>query len=521
MKMPVIRQTQQTQRTPMLGELITELQSLGVRIQERILQRKGGAGPADGGSILIEGIPVNVPVGSTYVMKSPYSVEHRDGHTKLFKDVQELLPVSFIQRPKFYDYETADQVPCSQIALLHGKDCLATSVIQTCIYWNSTQRCRFCGIELSLDNKQTIKVKTPQQLADVASKAKELDSVSHVVLTTGTDRPPGKELSSLASCAYAIKEAAGLPVHAQFLPPLNQEMLHELKYAGVDTVGIHIESFDSEILSRIAPCKASIGLERYEQAWKKAVDLFGPNQVSSFVIVGLGEQPGSVISGCEGLADLGVYPFVVPLRPIPGSLMKDAAPPDPEVMKYIYERVADILREKGLSAARSLAGCVRCGACSALHSFEQPAERLTCHSARTNAELAQAYEIRKEVFVTEQGLFKDSDQDEHDTRSIHLVAEVDGQVVGTVRVFPAGNGNGHWVGGRLGVKNGYRSYGVGEVLVKKAVQRVKRCGCTRFTAHIQLENEPFFSGLGWRAVGPVIEHCGRPHQVMEADLDFY
>ena len=502
----------------MLSELITELQSLGVRVQEGILKRKGGAGPAEGGSFLIKGIPVNIPVASSYVMRSPYSVENSNGQTKLFKDGLELIPVSFIKRPKFYDYTTPDQVPYSQIALLHGKDCLATSVIQTCIYWNTTQRCRFCGIELSLENNQTIKVKTPQQLAHVASKARELDSVGHVVLTTGTDRPPGKELSYLARCASAIKKATGLPVHAQFLPCLKHEMLHELKDAGIDTVGIHIECFDPDILSTIAPCKANIGLQRYEQTWKKAVDLFGPNQVSSFVLVGLGEQPGSVISGCEGLADLGVYPFVVPFRPIPGSLMHDAAPPDPEVMKYIYERVADILGEKGLSAARSLAGCVRCGACSALPWYEHPVERLTCHSARTSKELAQAFDIRREVFVREQGLFQRSDQDENDTRSIHLVAEVDGQVVGTVRVFPANNGNGHWVGGRLGVKSGYRSYGVGELLVKEAIQRVKKSGCTLFTAYIQLENEAFFAGLGWRAVGRVIEHCGKPHQVMEADL---
>lgn len=504
----------------MIGELITELQSLGLRVQEGILQRRGGAGPADAGSLLIEGIPVNVPVGSPYVMRSPYSLIKRDSHTFLFKDREEILPVSFVKRPRFYDYVTSDGVPCSKIALLHGSDCLATSVIQTCIYWDSSQRCRFCGIELSLENKQTIRVKTPAQLAEVARRAKGLDSVRHVVLTTGTDRPPGKELSSLARCASAIKEATGLPVHAQFLPPVHLDELYELREAGVDTVGIHIESFDLEILSRVAPCKAAIGLGRYEEAWKRAVELFGPNQVSSFVLAGLGENPSSVISGSEALADLGVYPFVVPLRPIPGSLMEDALPPDPEVMKHIYESVAVILKQKGLSAARSLAGCVRCGACSALTTFEQPVEGLTCHTARTSTELAKAFEIRKEVFVLEQGLFEDSDADEYDAQSIHLVAELDGQVVGTVRAFPVSKGNGHWVGGRLGVRHGFRSYGVGEVLVRNAIRCVKQQGCTRFTAHIQVENVPFFSGLGWIEVGPVKEYRGKPHQLMEADLGF-
>lgn len=503
----------------MIQEIITELQSLGTHVHETTHQRRGGAGPAEAGYLLVKGLPVSVPMSSQYVSKSPYFLKNSEGNTLLFKDGKELFPVSFISRPQFYEYSTSDGVPYSKIALLHGKDCLATSVIQTCIYWNSRQRCRFCGIELSLENKQTIQIKTPSQLAEVAHKAKELDSVKHVVLTTGTERPPGNEISYLASCAAAIKEATNLPVHAQFLPPTDLERLHELKQEGVDTVGIHIESFDFETLSRMAPVKAAIGLKRYEEAWKMAVDLFGPNQVSSFLLVGLGEKPSSVVSGSEALADLGVYPFVVPLRPIPGSLMEDALPPDPELMKYIYESVADILKEKGLSAARCLAGCVRCGACSALPSFEQPVDRLICHAARTRAELTESFEIRKEVFVLEQKLFETSDVDEYDSQSIHLVAELKDQVVGTVRVFPAGDSNGHWIGGRLAVKKGYRSSGAGEVLVQEAIRCVKKCGCNVFTAHIQVENIPFFSRLGWRAVGPVKEYFSRPHQLMEADLD--
>ena len=289
----------------------------------------------------------------------------------IFKDEKAVCPVHLIERPRFYDHSTEEGIPYTKIALLHGKDCLATSVIQTCTYWHSKERCRFCGIELSHRSGQTIKIKTPDQLSEVARKAKELDSIQHIVLTTGTVQPPGKEISYLIPCAAAIKKATGLPIHAQFCPPSNMEGLHELKDAGVDTVGIHIESFDFETLSQVAPAKAAMGLERYEKAWKMAVEIFGPNQVSSFLIVGLGEKRDSIIWGSKFLADLGVYPFVVPLRPIPGSIMENVLPPDPEEMKRIYEEVACILKRKGLSASRSLAGCVRCGACSALHTLNK------------------------------------------------------------------------------------------------------------------------------------------------------
>lgn len=489
-----------------------------MRIQRKILQRKGGAGPAESGSLLIDGVPVSVPTSSPYVSASPYSLKARENHTLLFKDDEDLLPVEVISRPRFYDQTTSDGVSCSKIALLHGKDCLATSVLQTCIYWNSKRQCRFCGIELSLKNRQTIPLKTPDQLAEVTGKAKALDSVQHVVLTAGTGRPQGDEISILTAAASAVKKTTDLPVHVQFLPPPHLNRLHELKRSGVDTVGIHVESLDMEVLSRVAPVKAGIGLKRYEEAWKGAVEVFGPNQVSSFLIAGLGEKPDSVVSGSEFLADLGVYPFVVPLRPIPGSLMEEALPPDPDVMKIIYEKVAGILVKKGLSAARSLAGCVRCGACSALPLYEQTDAALTCHPARTSADLKEAFEIRNQVFVREQKIFGSSDRDNNDPKSIHLVVRQDQHVVGTVRVFPAGNGNGHWIGGRLAVKKRYRSSGAGELLVENAVACVKKNGCTRFTAHIQEENVTFFSRLGWKGVGEVKEYFGRAHQLMEADL---
>ncbi len=285
----------------------------------------------------------------------------------------------------------------------------------------------------------------------------------------------------------------------------------------MDTIGLHIESFDREVLARLAPAKAAIGRSRYVKAWKEAVELFGPNQVSSFLIVGLGEEQDSIIQGSERLADLGVFPFVVPLRPIPGSAMEKAVPPDHGIITEIYEKVAEILSRKGLSSKKSLAGCVRCGACSALPFYEQPVERIVCHPSRTRRELAKAAAIRHQVFVDEQRLFQDTDADENDGESTHLIAEMEGQIIGTVRVFPV-EGNGHWIGGRLAIQKEWRGSGAGELLVREAMRFVKSKGCTAFTARIQEENIPFFVQVGWRPAGRLHEYRGRIHQQMKADL---
>jgi radical SAM protein (TIGR04043 family)/putative N-acetyltransferase (TIGR04045 family) len=504
----------------MLARTITELQSLGLRVATDAPNRKVGAGPAEGGTLILGEISAHVPLTGDFVSKSPYVLGLLNGETWLVKNGEFILPAKMKQRPKFYGCLTRDKLPYSSIALLHGKDCIASTVIQTCIYWNSDQRCQFCGIELSLASSQTTKLKTPAQLAEVILKAIELDAVSHVVLTTGAVGATGKEIDYLEECAKAIKGVCDLPIHAQFLPPDDPKKLNGLKKAGIDTVGVHIESFDMGILSRIAPAKAAIGLERYEKAWVRAVDTFGFNQVSSFVLVGLGEQEDSVVQGSEFLADRGVYPFVTPFRPIPGSLMQDCGTPNHETMKHLYETIARMLKKKGLASAKSLAGCVRCGACSALHAYEKEAEnQFICRPVTSDEELSTALKIRKDVFVKEQGLFETSDLDENDSLSTHIIVRNDDVVIGSVRVFPENNGYNHWVGGRLAVLREHRDNHVGALLVKEAMRYVKKCGCTRFTAHIQEQNVRYFSLLGWRAVGPVEIYHGRPHRLMEADLD--
>ncbi len=536
-----------------MHHLITEIQSQGIQVPEDIIGRRGGAGPAEGRAFLVNGLPVSVPIGADYVSNSPFSLmeSHSFKHdllepSHLLKPQSDLLksddllkpyallkngkPISTIKvvpEPKFYGQSTDEGVPYKQIALLHGKDCLATTVLQQCIHWKNSKKCSFCATENSLSNQQTIAKKTPVQLAQVAKAAREMDGVTHMVLTSGTGDPPGSEIAYLAECVRAIKAHANIPVQVQIAPPNDLGLIDQLADAGVESIGIHIESFDFNILSKVAPAKAQIGLNHYEKAWKKAVHLFGVNQVSSFIIAGLGESMRSIAWGSEFLADLGVYPFVVPLRPIPGSQLASATPPDSENMKQIYHAVAKILRNKGIATDKIKAGCARCGACSALSSYETKKShetkeyQLICHSARNQTEQSEAFRIRQNVFVHEQGLFDMTDKDENDekdTDSIHLVAKKENKIIGTVRVY-RGAGQNHWIGGRLAVEKDFRSTSAGSFLVQEAMKRVKKKGCEMFTAHIQKKNIPFFLKLGWAPMEDVKNHFGKPHQKMLANLN--
>lgn len=357
----------------MRRQTIVELQSLGVRVGDKKGNRQGGAGPAEGSTFIIDGRPVTMPVEGPFVSYSPYHLQKSQGSKYfLYKNNDVVTLIDKVAEPEFYDLSTPEGIQYSQIALLHGNDCLASTVIQKCAYWETRKRCRFCGIELSLKRKRTIEKKTPSQLAEVALAACEKGLVKHVLLTSGTTNQTGREVSYLASCARAIKNRTGLPIHVQFCPPEDYEEMGELKNAGVDTVGIHVESFDFEILPVIAPAKAKAGLKRYVKAWEKAVEIFGKNQVSSFLIAGIGEKEKTLIEGGRFLAERGVYPFVVPFRPIPGTLMDMVKPPSPEYMDMIYNEISRIITANDLSFTENKAGCVRCGACSAITLYEKP-----------------------------------------------------------------------------------------------------------------------------------------------------
>ncbi|HUO70068.1 MAG TPA: MSMEG_0568 family radical SAM protein [Solirubrobacteraceae bacterium] len=371
--------------------LLVELQSLGVTVQdERVgaarggafAGRRGGAGPSDALFMWVRGLPLTVPWQAGYVDRSPYTVHLTDGGGTLYRGEELIGPVKLPRRPRIYDMTTADGTPYWRIALLH-LDSIASTVVQKCIYWGTAEQCGFCGIELTR-GEQTIPVKTPAQLAEVCTAARDHDGAVDVTLTTGSINRRDRGALYISRCAAAIKDACGLPVQVQFEPPDDDSVLDTVRDAGVDAVGIHIETFDPDVLAGVAPGKAQCGVEGYFRCWERAVEVFGRGRVTTYVILGMGEDPALIEDGCRRAIELGVYPFVVPLRPVPGTLMASTPPPPADYVGSIYRSVSAMLAESGLDHVEAKAGCARCQACSGLSAWERVFKR---EEARARDEL--------------------------------------------------------------------------------------------------------------------------------------
>ena len=359
------------------ARLINELQSYGVRLVDPkagLESRRGGAGPSDHKALTIDGVTVMAPVHTAPAFDSPYLIEKPDGEgrARVLRDGVALAEVSFPQRPRFYDLSTADGVPYSQIATLHGRDVLATTVLQSCIrYQSRTKTCQFCAIGQSLAAGRTIERKTPAQLAEVAKAAVALDGVKHMVMTTGTPRGPDRGASVLAESATAVKNAAYLPIQAQCEPPDDDAWFARLKAAGVDSLGMHIEVIAPELRRKLMPGKSEVAVERYLDAFAAAVPVFGRGQVSTYLLAGLGDSASAILALCAELISLGVYPFVVPFVPISGTPLESHPGPSADFMHSVLAPLSRMLGDAGLKAADIKAGCGRCGACSSLSTYER------------------------------------------------------------------------------------------------------------------------------------------------------
>ncbi|MDB5774142.1 MAG: radical protein [Herbaspirillum sp.] len=362
---------------PSNQQLITELQSLGLRLNDPNTgapSRRGGAGPSDHKAVVVDGHTVMIPVHTVSSSSSPFVAAPRgpDGYSVLMRDGVSVGMVSFPPQPRFYKMQTLDGIPYSKIATLHGSDVLATTVLQSCIRYESRRKtCQFCAIGQSLAAGRTILRKTPEQLAEVARAAVLLDGVKHMVMTTGTPNATDRGAQILCESAFAVKSAVDLPIQGQCEPPDDEVWFKRMRDAGIDSLGMHLEAVTPAVRARIMPGKAAVSIARYFEAFDRAVAVFGRGQVSTYILAGLGDAAQDILRTCEILIAVGVYPFVVPFVPIAGTPLEDHPPPSAQAMRDLLTPLAAMLAKGGLRSTEIKAGCGRCGACSSLSTFEK------------------------------------------------------------------------------------------------------------------------------------------------------
>jgi radical SAM protein (TIGR04043 family) len=335
--------------------------------------RKGGAGPLGGRYFLLEDNTtlVNVALWDNKE-QTDLVLGKKDGdyfNIKKKETNKSFAKAKLIKNPNYYDpqFKTSDGIEMKKIALVHGIDCLATTVYQECKHWTCGEACKFCGIQLSLEYETTTLEKTAEQISEVITQAKKEGRCSHMTLTTGTyDTEDKGALKYIEVLRGLKKNHPDIPLHIQIEPMEDLTYITRLKEAGADTIGIHLETLDEDLRKKITPGKAKIPRELFEKNWKDSVKIFGKNQVDTFILVGFEDPPRISLQKLEKVITLGVIPFITPVRAIPGKKYQFSGV-DPDYFYDLYLKTAKLMKKYGLNPLKTKAGCVRCGGCSAIN----------------------------------------------------------------------------------------------------------------------------------------------------------
>jgi len=138
---------------------------------------------------------------------------------------------------------------------------------------------------------------------------------------------------------------------------------------------------------------------------------------------------------------------------------------------------------------------------------------IAIHELRTAAEIERAIAIRLAVFVAEQGVSMAQEIDGLDDQARHLLASVDGEPAGTLRVRLLEDGRVAKIE-RVAVVAQLRQHRIGHGLMAAALDLARAEGVREVRLHAQTTALGFYARLGFVSVGDVFVEDGIDHIAM-------
>lgn len=145
--------------------------------------------------------------------------------------------------------------------------------------------------------------------------------------------------NDVASLAKALKKF-NIPISVS-CQPFNETQLHILKAVGVEKISIPLDASTKEIFEEIKGLKrkSPYTWETHFETLKKAVKIFGEGNVTTHLILGLGETMREFCFLTQKLTDMGVNIALFALTPIKGTFLENFKPPS-----ISYYRKAQLAR---------------------------------------------------------------------------------------------------------------------------------------------------------------------------------
>jgi Radical SAM superfamily len=304
--------------------------------------------------ILPGGLWTNVPVTEPFAGRSPYTLHRQEGSYSLRHGGAFVAPVSLSPRPGWYERSTRSGKAMTRIGTLQGTY-LGIYQAKVCEYWTAKPtrvNCKFCsvGLNLGVDDADE---KSVEEVMEVVRAARDQSGISYVDFNTG-HYEGDTYLDLLEPFVRRIKKELGLLVGIQTPPHRDLKRYDALREMGLNRVSFCFEIFDRELFKETCPGKHSeYGLDHYLEAIRycAALGKKGPRHepwvANGEIIAGL-EPPESSIRAIEWITSVGAIPTVCVFRPLVGTDLADADPPETEALVPVFRRLYETCMEKGL-----------------------------------------------------------------------------------------------------------------------------------------------------------------------------
>jgi predicted GNAT family N-acyltransferase len=132
------------------------------------------------------------------------------------------------------------------------------------------------------------------------------------------------------------------------------------------------------------------------------------------------------------------------------------------------------------------------------------------------SELEGALEVRREVFVDEQGVDEAEEYDGRDSESLHVVAKYGERVIGTARVqFPSAS---EAKIERMAILKPFRRKGIGSRIMAFLDEELRKRQIEQAVLHAQYPVIAFYKSCGFEETGSPFREAGIKHIKMQRRL---
>lgn len=192
-------------------------------------------------------------------------------------------------------------------------------------------------------------------------------SFDAVAITAGMPHGTQSMVDLMIDVVAGVRYA--LPIIPIGIEPnaVSREALEMLKAAGADELKVNVQTATVKIFKKVCP-----RLDRADilRCLRDGVEVFGPGNVASNVIIGLGETDTQVLKCVKDLAAMGIVANIRALRvndanikKLEKALGKKVGVKDPERLIRLMNEQAKIFAKRGLDPRFFRTMCHRCACC--------------------------------------------------------------------------------------------------------------------------------------------------------------